>query len=390
MPWKETFVMDEKMKFVAMLLDGEKMTYVCEQFGISRKTGYKIWNRYQNVGAKALMDRSRKPHRFSNQLPEQIERTIVRLKKDKIHWGAAKIRELLVRKYPHLHHPAVSTVHAVLDRYGLVNCRSRRRKNKAQGTALSESLEPNDIWCTDFKGEFMLGDRRYCYPLTITDHLSRYLITVEGLESVREDPAIAIFERTFEEFGLPAVIRSDNGVPFATANGLFGLSRMSVWWLRLGIGIERIKPGHPEQNGRHERMHRTLKQETVKPAGRNFLQQQEKFDFFQNEFNKERPHQALSMKTPAEIYKPSTRRYVGIGNLEYPLHDKVITVTSCGRICHKGLKISFSTVFRGQDVGIREVDSQLWQVSYMDYDLGFFDEKSGRFEPGANPFASKL
>lgn len=390
MPWKETCVMDERTKFVARLLEGEKMSHLCEEYGISRKTGYKIWNRYQQVGARAMMDRSRKPHRFSNQLPEQIERTIVKLKREKPLWGAAKIRELLVRKYPHLHHPAVSTVHATLDRHGLVNCRKRRTRQKAQGTALGTSTEPNDIWCVDFKGEFMLGDRRYCYPLTISDHRSRYLLTVEGLESVREDLAMPVFERTFEEYGLPKTIRSDNGVPFAAPNGLFGLSRMAVWWLRLGIGLERIKPGHPEQNGRHERMHRTLKAATVKPAGENFLQQQQKFDNFRDEFNRERPHQALSMKTPQEMYRPSTQNYMGVKPLEYPLHDKTITVTNCGRICHKGLKISFSYVFRGQDVGIREVDDGLWQVSFMNYELGFFDENSGRFEPGSNPFASKV
>ena len=390
MPWKELSVMDERTKFIARLLEGEKMTHLCEEYGISRKTGYKIWNRYQQVGSKAMMDRSRKPHRFSNQLPEQIERSIVRLKKEKPQWGAAKIRELLIRKYPHLHHPAVSTVHAALDRHGLVNCRKRRTRAKLEGTTLGESLEPNDIWCVDFKGEFMLGDRRYCYPLTISDHSSRFLLTVEGLESVREDLAMPIFEQTFEEYGLPRAIRSDNGVPFAAANGLFGLSRMSVWWLRLGIGIERIKPGHPEQNGRHERMHRTLKAATVKPSANNFLQQQGKFDAFRDEYNKERPHQALGMKMPAEIYVHSKKKYEGVKAIEYPLHDKTITVTSCGRICHAGLKISFSSVFRGQDVGIREVDDHLWQVSFMNYDLGFFDENSGRFEPGSNPFASKV
>jgi len=165
---------------------------------------------------------------------------------------------------------------------------------------------------------------------------------------------------------------------------------MAVWWLRLGIGIERIKPGHPEQNGRHERMHRTLKQASVVPAGENFLQQQGKFDDFQDEYNKERPHQAIEMKMPAEVYRDSKRKYNGIGNIEYPLHDKTITVTSCGRICHDGLKISFSSVFRGQDVGIKEVDDGLWQVSFMQFDLGYFDEKSKRFEPGSNPFALKV
>ncbi len=389
MPWKETCVLNERTKFIARLLDGEKMAHLCEEYGVSRNTGYKIWNRYQNVGHLALVDRARTPHRFANQLPEQIERTILRLKKDKPLFGAPKIRELIIRKFPHIKPPAVSTVHAVLNRHGLVLHRKRRR-NRAQGTPLRQSDQPNELWCTDFKGEFMLGDRRYCYPLTITDHASRYLLAVDALENVRTHGAIPVFERVFQEHGLPRAIRSDNGVPFATANGLFNLSKLAVWWLRLGIQIERIKPGHPEQNGRHERMHLTLKKATASPSSSSFLAQQDRFEHFQNEFNNERPHQALGMKFPSEIYQNSNRIYRGIGRLDYPLHDQVITVTHCGRICFKGLKISFSHVFAGQDVGIRQVDDRIWLVSFMDYDLGFFDEMSGQFEPGANPFGPKV
>jgi len=389
MPWKETCVMDERTKFVALLLDGESMTRACQQLGVSRKTGYKIWNRYQNTGAYALVDRSRKPHRFANQLPEQLERTLLKLKRQKPYWGAPKIRELLIRKFPNLRPPAISTVHAVLDRNGLVNCRKRRRP-KAQGTALSTSKNPNDLWCADFKGEFMLADRRYCYPLTISDHATRYLLAVEALESVMEQTAFAVFERAFLEHGLPLAIRTDNGVPFASPNGLFGLSRLAVWWLRLGIQIERIKPGHPEQNGRHERMHLTLKKATALPAASNFLQQQGKFDAFQTEYNKERPHEALGMKCPAEVYSTSSRPYRGIGRIDYPMHDHAITVTNCGRICMKGKKINFSVVFAGQEVGIREVSEKVWLVSFMDYDLGYFDEDSKRFEPLANPFGPKV
>lgn len=389
MPWKENCVLNEKTKFIARLLEGEKMTHLCDEYGISRKTGYKIWNRYQNVGHKAFVDRPRTPHRFANQLPEQIERTILKLKKERPHFGAPKIRELVSRRYPDLKIPAISTIHAVLDRNGLVTPRKRRRF-RAEGTLLSESSKPNDLWCTDFKGEFMLGDRRYCYPLTITDHATRYLFAVEALDSVREFGAFPVFERVFQEFGLPNAIRSDNGVPFATANGLFGLSKLSVWWLRLGIQIERIKPGHPEQNGRHERMHLTLKKATAFPAGKNFLEQQDKFEFFQKEYNEERPHQALAMKFPSELYKASDRVYRGIGRLDYPLSHHVITVTQCGRICFKGLKVSLSHVFSGQDIGIRQVDDKIWLVNFMDYELGYFDEESGQFEPGTNPFGSKV
>ena len=254
--------MDERMKFVARLLDGEQMSDLCCEFGISRKAGYKIWNRYQNSGVEAFTDRSRRPYRYANQLPIQVEKSILRLKKGKPNWGAPKIRELLIRKYPDIKPPAKSTVHVVLDRHGLVKRRNRSR-NKAMGTPLSLSKQPNDLWCADYKGEFMLMDKRYCYPLTITDQVSRFILACESLETTKEQFAFTVFERVFKEYGLPKAIRTDNGVPFASPNALFNLSKLSVWWLRLGIGIERIKPGHPQQNGRHERMHLTLKKETT-------------------------------------------------------------------------------------------------------------------------------
>lgn len=381
--------MDERMKFVARLLEGEAMTDLCIEFGISRKTGYKIWDRYQLCGIQGLSDRSRRPYRQANQLPMQVEKFILNLKKEKPSWGAPKIREKLARKYPDIKTPAISTVHAVLDRNGLVT-RRKRVRGKARGTQLYPGVNPNDLWCADYKGEFMLANRQYCYPLTITDFTSRYLIACEGLETTKEKYAFSTFERVFREFGLPQAIRTDNGVPFASANSLFNLSKLSVWWLRLGIGIERIKPGHPEQNGRHERMHLTLKKEATKPSGENFLQQQAKFDDFIEEYNQERPHQALDMKCPAEVYKPSSRPYEGLPNIEYPMHDKTVTVTSCGRICMNWKKINISHVFAGQQMGIKEVNDGIWLVSFMDYDLGFFDFESKRLEPLADPFGSRL
>ncbi len=266
MPWKACKPMDERLKFIARSLDGEKMAGLCREFGISRKTGYKILARYNEVGLEGLSDRSRRPYRHANQLPLQIETLIVRLKQDKPSWGAPKIRERLARLYPDVHRPAISTVHAVLDRHGLVKSRQRRR-NRAKGTPLSLPGQPNELWCADYKGEFMLADRRYCYPLTITDFASRYLFACEALSTTKEAYAFTVFESVFKEFGLPKAIRTDNGVPFASPNALYGLSKLSVWWLRLGIEIERIKPGNPQQNGRHERMHLTLKLETTKPAG---------------------------------------------------------------------------------------------------------------------------
>lgn len=385
MPWKEQTVMDERVKFIARLLDGEKMTDLCNEFGISRKTGYKIYHRYKDCGVQGFVDRSRRPVRFGNQLPLVVEKTIVRIKQDKPHWGARKIRERLIRKFPDLKTPAKSTIHAVLDRNGLVVPRGRRR-NKAMGTELSPGLEPNDLWCADYKGEFMLGNQAYCYPLTITDHASRYLIACEGLNTTKEMYAFGVFERAFQDYGLPHSIRTDNGVPFASPNSLFNLSRLSVWFLRLGIGIERIQPGHPQQNGRHERMHLTLKKETTKPAGANILQQQAKFDAFIHEFNTERPHEALHMKYPSEVYVASDRRYQGLQPIEYPFHDRTIDVTSCGRICIGKMKINLSKVFMGQKMGIKEVSDGVWLVTFMAYDLGYFDIDSCRFEPLPNPF----
>jgi putative transposase len=269
--------MDERLRFVARLLDGERMTTLCEEFGISRKTGYKIYDRYKAWGLKGLNDRSRRPLRHANQLPSTIERLIVQLKKRYPTWGAPKIREKLRPQCAPVRCPAVSTIHAVLDRNGLVR-RRRRRPARRTGTPLSAATAPNALWCADFKGQFLLDDRRYCYPLTITDFASRYLLGCEALDTTREASAFPVFERVFEEFGLPDAMRTDNGVPFSSPWALYGLSKLSVWWLRLGIRLERITPGHPEQNGRHERMHLTLKLAATRPAAGNVLQQQAGFD----------------------------------------------------------------------------------------------------------------
>lgn len=381
--------MDERLRFVARLLDGEKMAVLCREFDISRKTGYKIYQRFKDCGTEAFSDRSRRPYRQANQLPLQVERLIVRLKREKPGWGAPKIRERLARLHPDIQTPAISTVHAVLDRHGLVK-HGRKRHYKAQGTPLSKPTRPNDLWCADYKGEFMLADRRYCYPLTISDFATRYLFSCEALSTTKEIYAFTVFERVFKEFGLPLAIRTDNGVPFASPHSLFGLSKLAVWWLRLGIQIERIKPGHPEQNGRHERIHLTLKKEATKPAAQNFLRQQARFVDFIDCYNNERPHQALIMKYPAEIYRRSPRPYRGLSELEYPFHDRTITVTHCGRVCIGRRKINLSTVFAGQNVGVKEVSDKIWLVTFMQYDLGFFDNETGRLASAVNPFAPRV
>ncbi len=340
--------MDERMRFVIRLKEGETMASLCREFGISRKTGYKILERYEQCGVEGLTDRTRRPFRYAHQLPEPVEAAIVRAKREKPHRGARKIRERLLRSLPHaIKTPAASTMHAVLDRHGLVQPMGRRR-SRAEGTALSEGLHPNDLWCTDYKGEFQLNDKRYCYPLTVTDYCSRYLLL------------------------------------------LFQLSKLSVWWLRLGISLERIRPGHPQQNGRHERMHLTLKKEATRPAGANLLQQQAKFDDFLEEFNQERPHEALAMKCPAEVYSTSSRPYRGIPEPHYPFHDRTVVVTSCGRLCLYNKKINLSVSLAGQAVGVKEVDHGIWLVSFMEYDLGYIDLEEKTLQPLDNPFGPKV
>ncbi len=304
--------------------------------------------------------------------------------------GRTQIRELLVRRLAgDVRVPAKSTIHAVLDRHGLVK-RIGKTRNRATGTPLSQGAAPNELWCVDFKGEFKLGNGQYCYPLTVTDHASRFLLLCEALESTREDLAFTAFERLFRERGLPFAIGSDNGVPFASPNALFNLSKLAVWWLRLGITIERIKPGHPQQNGRHERMHLTLKKEATRPPGMNSLQQQARFDTFVHEFNVERPHEALAMKCPAEVYLASTRPHGGLTDLVYPLHDRDILVTACGRICLHRKKINISTVLAGHTLGIKEVDEGIWLASFMHYDLGYFDLEQKTSQPLDNPFGPRL
>lgn len=387
MPWKECNKMSERLKFIGRILDGERMTDVCRDFGISRVTGYKIWKRYESEGEKAILDRSTRPWRLANQTPARVEKSILEVKGKHPTWGAPKILAYLQRRNTEDKLPARSTVHAILDRHGLVKRRSGRRKYKAQGTKLLDVSSANELWCADFKGHFKMQNQKYCYPLTITDQHSRYLLGCEALERPNESSSVEVFKRLFQEYGLPGTIRTDNGLPFA-ARSLFGLSRLSVFWLRLGIEIERIEPGRPEQNGRHERMHRTLKSVVTNPAGKNVLQQQEMFDSFMQIYNHERPHESLGMKSPADVYVPSSRPYPTIMD-EYDYGDSDFTrrVSKCGHIKLKGgRKIFISEVFAGQQVGVSEIEDGIWSVDFMAYSLGYYSADDSRFNPGPNPF----
>ena len=381
--------MDERIKFVGRLLAGEKMAPLCREYDISRVTGHKIWNRYQQDGSRGLYNRSRAPHKHPNQTPFEIEQLIVRLKREKPNWGAPKIRELVGRKYSTIKLPSTSTVHCILDRHELVKKRKQRRIFRATASYLSEPRQPNDLWCVDFKGQFRMLNSNYCYPLTISDFVSRYLFACEALESTAERPCFSVFEEVFQEHGLPSAIRSDNGIPFACGNSMWNMTRLSVWWIRLGIKLERIEPGNPQQNGRHERMHRTLKLEASQPRN-NMLQQQETFDGFRQRFNYERPHQALNMKYPAEMHQRSARPYCGLPDITYPGFDKTLLISNCGRILLKKLKVNISKAMSNQPVGLKQVDQGIWQVHFMDYTIGYFDEESRKFSPQDDPFGLRL
>lgn len=382
MPWKESNHVNERMKFIVRLEEGESMTSLCEEFEISRKTGYKIWNRFQTKGLDGLLDESRRP--FSNplQTSETIAQLILNLKAARPTWGAIKLREYLLRKHANIRFPSRNTFHNILVRNSLVKSK-KRIKYKATGTNLRSTQNPNDLWCADFKGQFRLRSKRYCYPLTISDHRSRYLIKCVALENTKTAGAFAIFEDAFEEYGLPHAIRTDNGPPFSCPNALLGFSQLSVWWLRLGIEIERIRPGKPQENGRHERLHLTLKQDLLdNPAG-SFIKQQEVFDHFIEEYNFKRPHAALDHETPSSVFKHSKIIYrPELGEIEYPQCEKVKRVFQNGKINFKPKKSThLCTSLIGQNVGLKEVEESLWRVQFLDIVLGHYDASEDQFSP---------
>lgn len=367
------------------------MALLCEEFGISRVTGHKIWKRYQQDGSRGLYNRSRAPQKHPNQTPYEVENLIIRFKKERPHWGAPKIRELMRKQYPTIKLPAVSTVHCILDRHGLVDNQTRRNKGQhIRASYLSTPQNPNDLWCVDFKGQFRMGNYDYCYPLTLTDFTSQFILVCEALSSTEAEPCFSVFEEVFYEYGLPVAIRSDNGTPFASGNSAWNLTRLSVWWIRLGIKLEHIEPGNPQQNGRHERMHRTLKLETTKPAAPHVLAQQEKFNEFKEQFNFERPHQALEMQCPGQIYHKSQRKYEGLPDIMYPDHDKTLLTSNCGRVCIGKQKVHISKALSNQPMGLKEIEGGIWQVDFMDYTLGYFDVESNKFSPTEDPFGFRL
>jgi transposase InsO family protein len=337
MPWKETCPVDEKMVLVAEFLKGTwTISELCRSFGISRKTGYKWIERYKRGGPGALSERSRAPHRCPHSLSDESAQMILAARKEHPTWGPRKILAWISRKNPRMQLPAASTAGDLLKRYGLTQPRRRRRRTSRFRQPLQACLRPNDTWCADFKGHFRMGDGRKCYPLTLSDAYSRFLLACRGLLDPNTEETKKRFEIAFKEFGLPHAIRSDNGSPFATI-GPQGLSKLSIWWLKLRIRHERIQPGRPDQNGSHERMHRTLKQEATKPPKAALQAQQYAFDRFRDEYNFERPHEALDQSPPASWYRCSPRQYPQIlPEFSYPRDATRRIVHESGRIRWKG------------------------------------------------------
>lgn len=381
MPWSQTSPMDQKTQFIADYLRGTlSFTELCQLYGISRKTGYKWVDRYLHQGPAGLEEQSRRPKKSPHQTSPEIVAAIIEVRQRHPTWGAKKLLAILQKRHPNWLLPCRSTVCDILKRHDLVPKKPRRRHIGHPGKPNSQILAPNDIWSADFKGQFKTGDGIYCYPLTVTDGFSRYLLGCQALYSTAVATAKPVFTRLFKEYGLPKRIRTDNGVPFAT-NTLARLSSLSAWWIRLGILPELIEPGKPQQNGRHERMHRTLKAEATRPPAGNLAAQQRKFNCFRAEFNNVRPHEALDQETPASVYEASPREMPSrLPPLEYPDRFEVRYVSANGGIRWNCDWVNVSIVCAGEYVGLEEIDDGLWNVYFGPLKIGRLHEKHMRIE----------
>lgn len=375
MPWNESDAMTERSRFVQDYDSGlYTMAELCRRYGVSRATGYKWWRRYEHGGVAALADQSRRPLHSPHRTPAAIERLIVATRRHHPSWGPNLIVDYLARQQPELPLPAASTAGTILKRHDLVRSRRRRRPVRHPGRPYLDMAAPNDVWSADFKGEFKTRDGRYCYPLTIADGCSRYLLACQARATTHGATARPVFVTAFREYGLPRQLLTDNGAPFG-ARGLAGLSRLAVWWIRLGIHPVRIEPGQPQQNGRHERMHRTLKAEGTRPAAATLGAQQRVFHRFRHRYNEERPHHALGKRVPAEVYHSSARAYPErVPPLEYPAHFHVRHVGSNGGIKWHDTYVFVGRAFTGQPLGFDEVAEGHWSVYLGAVLLGKFDE----------------
>lgn len=372
----------QRRQFVEAYASGSwSMTELCERHGITRPTGYKWVARWTAEGEAGLDERPRQAGHCPHQIAPTIAAHLVAARRT-YGWGAGKLLAVLRRRHPDVRWPTRSTVNALLDRHGLLQKQRRRRVTTHPGAAPLHTTAPNQVWPADFKGQFKTRDGAWCFPLTVTDHFSRTILLCEALPSVRTQVVQPAMRRLFEAVGLPDAIRTDNGVPFAST-GLHGLTPLNVWWMQLGIIHQRIRPGHPQANGTHERMHRELKRETQLPAAADAGAQQRRFDAFRQRYNDERPHAALDDQTPATRWTPSARAYPRhIVAPEYPAHFLVRQVRRGGTIKYRGRAVFLSEALDGQRLGLEPVGDGIWDLVFYRTVLGRFDERTGRLTAG--------
>jgi len=378
-PWKETCPMDERMKFIGLYLHHEwPMAVLCREFGISRKTGYKLVRRYIELDFEGLKDKSRAPHRHPNAVSATTERAIISARSAHPTWGPKKLRAWLQRQDATTKWPTASTIGEILSRHGLSVPRRRSRKTSVYSEPFIGCDTPNAVWSADLKGWFQTGDGTRCDPLTISDNYSRFLLRCQAVSPADHEMIQPVFEAAFREYGLPVAIRTDNGPPFATTT-VAGLSRLSIWWLKLGIIPERIEPGKPAQNGRHERMHRTLKQETATPPQRTWRGQQQAFDRFRVEYNQDRPHEAIGQQPPASLYSPSPQPYpLMLPEMIYPERYVIRKVYAQGDIVWKSWHVYLSETLAGELVGLRQTTDRLWDIYFGPIKLAQLDTHENR------------
>lgn len=378
MPWKEKNAMDLKTEFILKSLDRNiSFNKLCKEYGISSTTGYKWKNRFMQFGLNGLHERSRKPHTNPNQVTEDVVCEIIRIKNAHKNWGGKKIRELYGNNHPYEKIPSVSTFNRILDKAGLVKHRKRRhRKDIERIHNMIKAENTNDIWTVDFKGWWYTPDSEKCEPLTVRDHYSKYIFSIKLLNSCKTSDVKEEFKRLFKKYGLPKVIRSDNGSPFASGNSVLGLTRLSVWWLSLGIQLDRIRPGKPSDNGSHERMHRDIKMELHGQISGGIREHQAAFNIWKDEYNCIRPHETLGMKTPESVYSKSEIKYEGdVDEIIYPVGYMSRKVNSRGYLSFDKKRIFIGYAFQGYNLGLRETSYDMFDVWFDNLLIGKLDLK---------------